>query len=345
MSKKTYIGISRDHSGSMRSLTTYAAKDYNQTIAAIKKAAESNNEDTIVSVVECGAGSGRDYVKKVVVNSSLAAVEPLMERAYIADGSGTPLWDSIGDLIDMMESTPDAKNPDVSFLIMAITDGQENSSHRWTLSKLKDKINRLQATDKWTFVFRVPRGDARTLINLGIPAGNILEWEQTQRGMETSTLRTQEAFTDYYSARAKGSTMSTSFYTNTADLQANTAKAVLTDISAQVKLWGVNVVQDIRPFVEANSGAPMIRGAAFYQLVKPEREVQDYKLLAIRNKTTGAIYSGAGARDLLGLPHHGTVKVIPGDHGTWDIFVQSTSVNRKLQAGTFVLYWPGHAGV
>ena len=34
--KKSYYGISRDHSGSMRSLAKAAARDYNDNIAAIR---------------------------------------------------------------------------------------------------------------------------------------------------------------------------------------------------------------------------------------------------------------------------------------------------------------------
>ena len=83
----------------------------------------------------------------------------------------------------------------------------------------------------------------------------------------------------------------------------------------------------------------MKRGAAFYLLMKPENEVQDHKQIAIRDKKTGVIYSGVNARQMLGLPYHGTVKVVPGNHGGYDIFIQSTSVNRKLVKGTQVLYW------
>ena len=29
----------------------------------------------------------------------------------------------------------------------------------------------------------------------------------------------------------------------------------------------------------------------------------------------------------------------PGDHGNFDVFIQSTSTNRNLVAGTEVMYW------
>jgi len=60
----------------------------------------------------------------------------------------------------------------------------------------------------------------------------------------------------------------------------------------------------------------MKKGAAFYLLMKKEDEVQDHKQICIRNKKTGTVFSGVQARNMLGLPYHGTVKVVPGNHGT-----------------------------
>jgi len=39
----------------------------------------------------------------------------------------------------------------------------------------------------------------------------------------------------------------------------------------------------------------------------------------------------------------GTIKLAPGDHGNFEIFIQSTSNNRKLLAGTKCVYWRGYA--
>lgn len=55
----------------------------------------------------------------------------------------------------------------------------------------------------------------------------------------------------------------------------------------------------------------------------------------IVNKMNDIKYGGSDARDMLNLPPY-AVKVKPGSFGEWRIFVQSTSVNRKLIAGTTV---------
>ncbi len=100
------------------------------------------------------------------------------------------------------------------------------------------------------------------------------------------------------------------------------------------------VVRTIREFCEQKTKKPFLKGAAFYELIKPEKEVQDYKQIVIRDRTTGSVYAGANARHLLGLPDYGTVKLVPGDHSKYDVFVQSTSTNRKLTPHTRVLYFP-----
>lgn len=384
---KNYIGISRDHSGSMQSIARAAARDYNANIESIRNAAKTNGIETLVSVVECGYGS-TDQVRCTTVNENVASVGLIFEHAYSASGRGTPLFDSIGELIEIFEGvqrriqskeTTNDKyavmgkeelrqacrdagisysklnndgmraalraaagitNEDVSFLIMAVTDGQENASRKYSAQSIARKIQELQATDRWTFVFRVPRGYSRSLINMGIPAGNILEWDQTEQGVQVATRATEQAFTNYYSERSRGATMTKSFYTtDLSKVSKATVKSKLVDISKDVKFFDVTQTAQIKPFIEKQTGKSYVAGTAFYQLMKKEDEVQDYKQIALRDKKSGGVYSGVEARNILGLPHNGTVKVAPGNHGAYDIFIESTSVNRKLIPGTQVMYW------
>lgn len=340
---KTYIGMSRDHSGSMRSIARAAARDYNSKISSIREASLANNQDTIVSVVECGYGD-TDRVRRAITNSSISTLQPLTEHAYVADGRGTPLWDSVGELIEMFESTPDANDKDVSFLVMAITDGEENASRKYSPKTLAAKIRQLEATDRWTFVFRVPRGQGRSVAStLGISEGNIQEWDQTDKGVQVAAQRDTEAFTEYFSGRSMGVKSTRKFYTDLSNVTSKDIEVTLTDVSKEVMLFPVSVGDDgvdIRSFVEARlNGRKMLKGAGFYQLTKTEPTVQDHKKILIRDKTTQAIYFGVAARQMLGLPTWGDVRLAPGNHGNFSIFIQSTSVNRKLTANTLLIYW------
>jgi hypothetical protein len=328
---KQYVGISRDHSGSMGHLAQRARIDYNEIINALKNASEKHDADTIVSVV-----SHQGTIKREVVNSSVNSLKPL--TTYPTPGSRTPLFDSVSELIDMLSTVPDADDQNVTFLVMAVTDGQDNSS-KTSGRVLGNTIRNLQNTDRWTFVFRVPRGERRSLENLGIPAGNIQEWDQTEYGFRTATDETLDAVTNYYSNVSRGIKSTGTFYADLSHVNRRTADATMDNISRKVKIFPVNRRSEIANFITQATGDFYHKGEAFYQLSKTEKAVQDYKVIAIRNKQTGAVYAGPNARVLLNLPDAGTVKLAPGDHGEWDIFIQSTSTNRVLLPGTSVLYW------
>ena len=334
---KNYIGISRDHSGSMTTIAKAALRDYNTSVAVLKEQSQKERQDTVVSVVKCG-GNRRGEVIRDIVNSNVSVLRPL--SSYDTPGTSTPLWDSVGDLIEQLESVPDVNNPDVSFLVMVITDGYENSSRKWSARSIATKIKYLQTSDRWTFVFRVPRGQKHTITGIGIPEGNVLEWDTTERGLDTASQSNQIGLAGFYSARSSRAKSVSTFYTDLSSVKTNTVKSKLIEITKDVKLWNTDRDQElIREFCERKSRKSFLKGAAFYQLTKTEKKVQDYKQIVIKDKKTKKFYTGTEARNLLGLPHIGEVKIVPGNHGAYDIFIQSTSVNRKLPVGTQVLYW------
>ena len=338
---KTYWGLSLDFSASMRSIVPAATRDYNDLIASIKEASIANNQDTIVNVVKCG-DTYDALVTRWITNSNVNVLQPLNVSDYRADGRATPLFDSVGELIDMMSSVPDANDPNVGFVVMIITDGGENSSHKWK-TKLAAKIQELQRTDKWTFVFRVPRGYGRELLNLGVEEGNILEWDQTSKGVQQASQVTAQAVNQFYQARSTGQTSTKRFYADLSSVSVEQVKAALKDISTEVTLWTVAEVEHdslIRDFVEKRSGNKLLKGAAFYMLDHAEDKVGKNKKIAIRDKKTNAIYFGNAARDILGIPQGVDIRLSPKQLGNYDLFIQSTSVNRKLKKNTQLLYWP-----
>jgi hypothetical protein len=173
--------------------------------------------------------------------------------------------------------------------------------------------------------------------------GNVIEWEQSVRGMEEASVKTQNAVGTYYAARSAGATHTKSFYnTDLSNVSKQQVKKALHDITAQVQVFNIGPrdnKREIRSFVEDKIGKTMQIGGAFYELTKTENKVHDGKMIAVRDKRTGKIYSGVEARSVLGLPETGTIKVVPGNHGEFEVYVQSKSVNRHLVGGTKLLYW------
>jgi hypothetical protein len=92
----------------------------------------------------------------------------------------------------------------------------------------------------------------------------------------------------------------------------------------------------IQDFV-TNNGLLFEKGKGFYQFTETVK-VQDHKEIVLVDKKTGDMFTGKGAREMLGLPESGTVSLRPGSFKDFDIFIQSTSINRKLLNGTSFLY-------
>ena len=98
----------------------------------------------------------------------------------------------------------------------------------------------------------------------------------------------------------------------------------------------VDEVTDIKSFVQG-TGATFKKGRGFYQLTKPET-VQEMKEIVLVNRRSGDMFTGAEAREFIGLPFGERGKVRPKISEIYDVYVQSTSSNRKLIGGTTFLY-------
>jgi hypothetical protein len=96
------------------------------------------------------------------------------------------------------------------------------------------------------------------------------------------------------------------------------------------KAWHI----EIQPFVDG-AYPPFRVGMAYYELIKSEKVGAD-KRIAVVEINTQQVYVGAGARKLLGLPN-GECRVKPTLNPDYQIFVESTSLNRHLRLGTKLL--------
>jgi hypothetical protein len=105
----------------------------------------------------------------------------------------------------------------------------------------------------------------------------------------------------------------------------------------------VDVDTPIKQFVEKYGADGVFeKGRGFYELTKAET-VQQYKEVIMQNRETGEMFTGTQVREKLHLSpqtESGGVneKLHKSDASEFRIFVQSTSVNRKLIAGTTFLY-------
>ena len=80
-------------------------------------------------------------------------------------------------------------------------------------------------------------------------------------------------------------------------------------------------------------------GRGYYQFTKPET-IQEYKEVILMDRSSSELYTGAEARERIGLPYgrRGRVDPISIGYGAYRVFIQSTSANRVLKANTMFLY-------
>ena len=98
-----------------------------------------------------------------------------MEGDYICNGS-TALYDAIAETIEGLEQADDTE--EAAHLIIVVTDGQENCSQRFRgkggAVELKQMIERLKGTGRWTFAFLGSGQDLPELQkSLGAQVGNV----------------------------------------------------------------------------------------------------------------------------------------------------------------------------
>lgn len=337
MSKKkkiTRVVFVLDRSGSMQPVIRQAIKAVNDNVASIKETIEQLDQDATVSLISFSSG-----VQFHFFNRSLASFEPIDETSIRTDGL-TALFDATGEAIEKLLAVPVGDEDDVSYLVNVVTDGEENASRKFNQKSLKKLMSDVQKTDLWTLTFLVPPGNSGTLVKtFNIPDGNVMEWESSSRGVTKYAAANQSGLKNYFVARAAGARNVKTFYTDASNVSLKDVKTNLDDITSQVDVLPVKKESVIKEFIEG-SGRTFTKGCAFYELVpgkKTADKVQGYKQLMIVSKTTGKVYAGDAARKILGLPDHET-SVRPGDNGDFDLFVQSTSLNRKLKPGTRVIY-------
>ena len=105
----------------------------------------------------------------------------------------------------------------------------------------------------------------------------------------------------------------------------------------------VDVDIPIRQFFSRN-GLDFKTGKRFYELTKREK-IQDYKEILLMDRSTRDVFVVEQVRKILGIPQK-TCTLKPDDLNNkmlskYVVFIQSTSVNRKLIEGTKFLYKDG----
>lgn len=217
--KVNNIVLVLDRSQSMNRLRQAAVDALNSNIDTIAREAVRTGQLTRVAVYTFASD-----VRCVRQLQDVAELSRL-SQFDISCGGMTALFDATGVAIDDLLRVPVKNDEDVSYLVQVITDGGENASYRYgnsnDSSKLTALMARVQNTDLWTLTFLVPsnQGGRQTLTGMGIPAGNIAEWEQSVAGVQAYSQTNMRSYSNYFTSRSAGQTSVKSFYTDLSNLK------------------------------------------------------------------------------------------------------------------------------
>jgi hypothetical protein len=324
-----HVVLVLDRSISMRRHASKLIAVADAQIRHLAHMSEELDQETRVSVYVFG-----DDVQCLIYDKDVLRL-PSIADLYHIKGS-TALCSATLKSLDDLDQTATLYG-DHAFLTYVLTDGQENRSSHTDRRNLPGRLSSLP--DNWTVALLVP--DQTAVFDakrFGFPAGNIAVWDANDDGgIEEGFATIRRATDTFMNNRSSGIRGSRSiFSTGPEAVNTQTVRSNLTPLSKGA-YYIVPVHQDsaIRDYIESR-GLHYELGSTYYQLTKKEK-IQPQKKVAIREKATGKVYSGEHARDLLGLPNSMHVEVRPNHNPDYDVFVQSTSVNRKLLANTEAL--------
>lgn len=330
MSKENYINhvvLDLDASSSMKGHRQALINVADGQVKYLARRSQELDQETRVSVYTFA-----DDVRCLIYDKDVLRL-PSISTLYKIGGM-TALIDATLKSLDDLDQTATLYG-DHAFLAFVLTDGQENRSR--TPNKIQTIQNRLsRLADNWTVACLVP--DQRSVFEakgFGFPSDNVAVWDATSAAGVVEVGETIRRATDvFFEARTQGIRGTRSLFSTGLDaVNAQTVHANLRPVDNHAyAILPVSYDAPIRDYVNAH-GISYNLGRGFYQLTKTET-IQAQKQLLIREKTTGRIFAGDAARDLLGLSRGLTVRVKPNANPEYDVFVQSTSVNRKVLANT-----------
>ena len=174
--KNTEIIFVIDKSGSMSRLT-------NDTIEGFNGFVESQKDDTKTTLTTVLF----DISWKILHDGvDVYEVEPMTKKDYIA-GGGTALLDTLGDTINRVQDRHDelGENKPDNVLFVITTDGEENSSCKFTKTQIEKMIKHQTNGHGWKFMFLGANMDAvKEATSIGISQANTISYTWNSQGTD-----------------------------------------------------------------------------------------------------------------------------------------------------------------
>lgn len=174
------VGFVLDGSGSMDGVRDVTIDGCNQFLNKLK---DDKVSHYLFSLSIFHSEGEQTIIDQPYSLTELAHVGQFSRDNYKPDG-GTPLYDAIGAAVRRLQPAAVDK-----FLVVIMTDGEENTSKTWALEQIQGLIKDKEALGNWTFLFLSSDLKAKqTGQSLGIGLGNIGQYHQRDTGRVVSAM-------------------------------------------------------------------------------------------------------------------------------------------------------------
>lgn len=320
-----HVALVLDGSASMRGHTSNLIKVADEQIRYLALRSEELSQETRVSVYLFN-----NDVRCLIFDMDVMRL-PSISELYSTSGM-TALIDSVVKSQDDLATTSQIYG-DHAFLTFVLTDGQENAS-RTSWAKMPEYT--ANAAENWSVGFLVPDNKGAVYMNrIGVNSGSVAILDTASAaGLADSFKTIQNATDNFMAARATGVRGTKNVFSTGADtVNKQTVVKNLDPVDKSTySIHPVAIRTSIKDYIVGVLSKEFKTGIGYYQLTKTETIQANKKIMVVDKKNNNA-YSGAHARDLIGLPDK-SVRVRPDANPRFDIFVQSTSNNRVLVPNT-----------
>lgn len=323
-----HVALVLDGSSSMSGHKSNLIRVADEQIRHLALRSEELSQETRVSVYLFS-----DRVDCLIFDMDVMRL-PSIADLYRAEGMTALIAATVKSQNDL--ATTSQLYGDHAFLTFVLTDGMENASGRlgYGVSQLSDTLD--YAADNWSIGWLVPSQQSQAYLSrIGVHKDSTALWDAASAQGIVDSFQTIKTATDnFMTARATGVRGTRTVFSTGAEAvnKATVTQTLQTLTKKDYSLVPVQVRSEIRKFVESQ-GLTYKAGMAYYQLTKAEL-IQARKQIVVVDKATDKAYAGSEARHLVGLPDGKPTRVKPEDNPKYEVYVQSTSVNRVLLPNT-----------
>jgi uncharacterized protein YegL len=201
----TRVALVVDRSGSMGTIRSEALEGINSQLHVLRENADLGG-DTFVTYVQFD-----NVIESLYQNKKASDVKNLDYNDYVPRG-GTAWRDAVFTAIQKLEEGVE-DTEDTAYLVVVVSDGEENASSEISQKQLQDLIEEKTKTGRWTFTYMLANVDAlKVARESSVSYGNTLSFTSSVGGTKGAFAQMANSTANYMSLRSSGVRSVNSFY-------------------------------------------------------------------------------------------------------------------------------------